>query len=129
MKLNFCSKVGVIAISLSLVLGCSSSSEQVMTIASQYGMICNGHGIIERHFICKRANSGIWQYAQLFGFDYVPGYEYVVMVCDIDGMGNAFRVETVLSKVEKTSTGIPEYMAQYDDQMVGLPCDSVFGKE
>ena len=93
---------------------CSGGSTETLTVASETRQ-CYGVGIQECMLV-KSAGDETWSffYGNIEGFDYEPGYEYVLKVRKEevknppqDASSVKYVLVRIVSKVEKTSEGLP----------------------
>lgn len=100
-----------------------SGGTVTLTVASETRI---GMGVAEQEcYLVKEANETTWSlfYSPIEGFDYEPGYEYVIRVKvtplenpPMDASSARFALEKVVSKTRKTSEGMPEQTFPWRDR-------------
>ena len=111
-----------------LMASCGGGDTSKYTVASQ-NADCIGVGR-QKCLLVKKGNAKEWEYfySNIEGFDYEPGYEYVIEVRETteenvpaDDSSIRYTLVKVISKTEKTSENLPPIIASADEgyQCVG----------
>lgn len=105
-------------LSLLVLVSCSDASETLentFIIASQR-LECQGEAPQQCLLVKTNENQQNWQffYAEITGFNYQEGYEYVIVVEETSiknppqgGSSIAYTLIEIISKTEKTSANLP----------------------
>ena len=105
-----------------ILCGCSSTETSLVTIASQYGAMCDG----ESSALCKmliyktQDNQNWYVMYPLKGFPYEQGYEYVIKVSG--DAANTWEYEGTVSKEKKTWAGLPSGISWHRRQNIPGCC-------
>lgn len=116
----------IYTLAASILCGCSSTETSLVTIASQYGAMCDGESsALCKMLIYKTQDNQNWYVTYpLKGFPYEQGYEYVIKVSG--DAANTWEYEGTVSKKKKTSEGVSPYIV-WDETWTehSTPCEEL----